>query len=390
MADEELDQGAEPEALNVVRLPRDWLGPREALVPLIPLAGGRSAVADVDGEPVSERRRSQHPGASPPRSVGDAPEAPHLRSVGGIAPPLEEPKGVLSADAFWGEEAQSLHQVVELPRRSQQLSDEHLSDEYEPISAQTASSQPADAGPAQVLRAAEIADEPLRNSAASGGRLDGRRRRGSVLIGATVLAGFAAAVVAFGFDHPAPAPSGANTSHGATGLSASAPGATAPRGSTTRRGATTRRGPSVENVDNRLHEGTHPRGGQAVVDGGRTASHRKPSAHRTRPVTKSTSGHGAPATDSDSVAVVATATPSYTPTAPSVETPPPAPPASGDETDATGSAPTPTTDSAAGAASPPTAGNPTTATQHQSASGGGGSQLPSGGLPSPQQAALAP
>lgn len=101
MADEELDQGAEPEALNVVRLPRDWLGPREALVPLIPLAGGRSAVADVDGEPVSERRRSQHPGASPPRSVGDAPEAPHLRSVGGIAPPLEEPKGVLSADAFW-------------------------------------------------------------------------------------------------------------------------------------------------------------------------------------------------------------------------------------------------------------------------------------------------
>lgn len=379
MADEELDPGAEPEAPNVVRLPRDWLGPREALVPIIPLAEPRSPANVVDAESVSQRPRNRHLGAVPSPSLGDAAEMPRIRSVGGVAPPLEEPRVAVSADAFWGEEAQSLHQVVEIPRRARPLADD-----VEPIAIQTAPPQPVDTEPAQAARARAIMDEPSGAGSVSREPLHvgHRRQRGPVLIGATVLAGLAAAVFVLGLNHPAHVPSSAAAAHGATRV-------TTHRGATKRSSVTTPRGASTTVLADDVHDGTRPRGTGADVAAGRPAAHRKPSGHVSRPVKKHASGQSAPVTNSESVAAVAAATPSYTTTAPSVQTPPPSPQASVDETDVTESAPPPSVDSAGGATSP-TAASPSTAAEHQATNGGGASQLPSGGLPSPQQAALAP
>jgi hypothetical protein len=71
---------------NVVRLPRDWLGPREELVPFGP------RVASLDAE------------TAPPADNGEA--APSSDN-GEAAPP--------SAEDFWGERAAAIHDALQAP-----------------------------------------------------------------------------------------------------------------------------------------------------------------------------------------------------------------------------------------------------------------------------------
>jgi hypothetical protein len=72
------------ETTNVVRIPRDWFGPREELVPFGPRAAQLEAEREASADRVSEQ-------ASAP---GDLPLDPNM---------------------FWGEDATSIHDVVDAP-----------------------------------------------------------------------------------------------------------------------------------------------------------------------------------------------------------------------------------------------------------------------------------
>lgn len=77
---------------NVVRFPRDWLGPLEELVPIGPSGGQQSD--------------------SPPDHAADDQPTPAERRVVDFPP-----SAPLRADAFWGEDSASIHDALEPPAR---------------------------------------------------------------------------------------------------------------------------------------------------------------------------------------------------------------------------------------------------------------------------------
>ncbi len=86
------EQGDEQPDATVVRLPRDWLGPRDQLVPFGPRAHAPAGFVDTGSAPA----------ADPPR-VDTLPPSP-IRSD-------EAP----SAADFWSERSDSLHDVLQVP-----------------------------------------------------------------------------------------------------------------------------------------------------------------------------------------------------------------------------------------------------------------------------------
>jgi hypothetical protein len=114
MADGDRNAGGDLEAPNVVRFPRDWLGPREDLVPISPSPDTAEAPPERQGSD----GRARGLGMAAPPHPDDQIDTDRFvfegtsQNVHNAAPTL------VSADAFWGEDAEALHQVVELlPRR---------------------------------------------------------------------------------------------------------------------------------------------------------------------------------------------------------------------------------------------------------------------------------
>ncbi len=112
--------GGEPRPDNVVRLPPDWLGPRSELVPFGSRASTGTAV-EGDGPASSERaqRARRQPrrasGASSPRRlrpVEDERAEVEPGSLPAGRASAAAPADVLSADAFWSEDTEFLHQAI--------------------------------------------------------------------------------------------------------------------------------------------------------------------------------------------------------------------------------------------------------------------------------------
>lgn len=88
---------------NVVRIPRDWFGPREELVPFGPRAS-TTAVADAV--------RSELPDARDARVVNASELPPTGSELTGSLPPRP--------DDFWGEGAAAIHDAVQIPELAYQ------------------------------------------------------------------------------------------------------------------------------------------------------------------------------------------------------------------------------------------------------------------------------
>jgi hypothetical protein len=86
-----------------VRLPRDWLGPRDELVPF----GPRATSVEAKQAPSS--------GKQPPPSAKQAPPsaADWLPGAGDLPPDAEEPPP--SAEDFWGERSAAIHDALRAP-----------------------------------------------------------------------------------------------------------------------------------------------------------------------------------------------------------------------------------------------------------------------------------
>jgi hypothetical protein len=375
MADEELSSGPGPEASNVVRLPRDWLGPREALVPLGLLPDPGFRVSDLDAD-------------SGPR-----------RSRGVTAPPFEPPAPMVSADAFWGEEAQSLHQVVELPRRGQP------SDSSEQASAQTIAPQPADPGLAQATAVLSVAETQLdeeRMHSTAPHYTPRRSRLGVALIGIMTLAvlGLVAAVLTLGLHRAAPASSGVAARHGAV---TTAIAGDSHSGSHRLRGgqnagthvpAGAQRTPSRH--DHRSSPSRHGHGSTSRSQGSTNRGHgstSRSSTSRNTATLRSRVTHSAPVDPAPPAEQASTAS------TPIVQTPLASSIAADQPTGVTESesaqtphAQTPQSDAGEASSTPstPESTAPSTTAHSQVTKDGADTQLPSGALPSPQQAALAP
>jgi hypothetical protein len=99
------DRAAAPEAENVVRLPREWLGPPEELVPFGPSA----RAAGVERDESRTAGRDDSTGREPA-----GPDESHRREPAGPDDPRRhEPAG--PAPDFWGEESAVLQDVIETP-----------------------------------------------------------------------------------------------------------------------------------------------------------------------------------------------------------------------------------------------------------------------------------
>lgn len=99
--------GSEDRDDNVVRLPRDWLGPRDELVPFGPGADrneGEQRPADSGGTPEDESKSRTAPGEEQSR--------PRLEEVG---PAHADP---VSPDDFWGERSAALQGTLDESERT--------------------------------------------------------------------------------------------------------------------------------------------------------------------------------------------------------------------------------------------------------------------------------
>jgi hypothetical protein len=150
---------------NVVRLPRDWLGPRDELVPFGPSAERRLAEARAREEAAVET-----PATVPDARVLDLP----------VKPPV-------TTDDFWGGELDSIPRPVVGPRHVEEPAHEGSDD---PV----AFADPeADAGAPEFH---EVESAPI--DALSTPRPAGRLARRSVAVGAAALAALAGGAVAVG------------------------------------------------------------------------------------------------------------------------------------------------------------------------------------------------
>jgi hypothetical protein len=142
------ESDADPAGSKVVRIPREWFGPRDELVPLGP--------------------RAPEAGSSRPGE-----------GRGEAAPPMPS-RPSLDANAFWGEDASSIHDVLEGPAGGQ------------PRSLTGATGPPRGSAPRRSADRAQAdrEDKPRR------ARLHGRAFRPGMVAAAATLAALAAASVA--------------------------------------------------------------------------------------------------------------------------------------------------------------------------------------------------
>jgi hypothetical protein len=113
------DGGPTDGAENVIRLPTDWVGPREDLIPIdtpprvMPPPGGRPP--RVTPRPRAGPTRVVPPGPSGPAQVGSRPGA-ESAAAGDEAAPAERAQGAPPAPGdFWGEDSAALHDAVQAP-----------------------------------------------------------------------------------------------------------------------------------------------------------------------------------------------------------------------------------------------------------------------------------
>ncbi len=110
-------QGTESDGAtdNVVRFPRDWIGPLEDLVPIGP-AADRAAAAKREAADRAAAAKREAADSSPAGLSGAHGRVSGRADVNRTGPSTAR---TLSADAFWGEEAESLHEVLQAPRAVQ-------------------------------------------------------------------------------------------------------------------------------------------------------------------------------------------------------------------------------------------------------------------------------
>lgn len=100
---------------NVVRFPRDWLGPREELVPFGPRAGRAAGADEARRDAADDSARGL--GAAPPPAAAaglDAAPPPPAASGLGAAPPPSAASAPSAAD-FWGEASASVQEPLQGP-----------------------------------------------------------------------------------------------------------------------------------------------------------------------------------------------------------------------------------------------------------------------------------
>jgi hypothetical protein len=95
---------------NVVRLPREWIGPLEELVPIGPRADPSAEAARQNSDTASGRSELHE-------------HAPRASASGSDQLDADSGTDCLTADAFWGAGSRALHQVVQLPHADQRLAE---------------------------------------------------------------------------------------------------------------------------------------------------------------------------------------------------------------------------------------------------------------------------
>ncbi len=120
-------QGTESDGAtdNVVRFPGDWIGPLEDLVPIGPAADRAAAAKREAADRAAAQREAADRAAAAKRETADSAAASLSGADGRASGRADVNRNVpstartLSADAFWGEEAESLHEVLQAPRAVQ-------------------------------------------------------------------------------------------------------------------------------------------------------------------------------------------------------------------------------------------------------------------------------